>query len=213
MKTWQKRTKRARDVLLAAAGFVVLSPVLLGVAVAVRLAMGRPILFRQQRPGLHGMPFEIMKFRTMIPPREGEDASRTDAKRLTRLGRMLRRTSLDELPELWNVLRGDMSLVGPRPLLMRYLPYFTQREMRRHAVRPGMTGWAQIHGRNEASWEERLANDAWYVENWSLGLDLRILLATARHAVLGTGVVVNPRSAMKNLDEERSPGASPSIGS
>ena len=123
--------------------------------------------------------------------------------RLTPLGRSIRRTSLDELPQLWNVLRGDMSLVGPRPLRWDYLPYFTPRERLRHSVRPGITGWAQIHGRNEASWDQRFSNDVWYVEHWSLGLDIRILWQTFWQVVGGRGVVVDARATMKNLDEER----------
>ena len=203
MKIWQKRIKRTMDVFGAVIGFVFLSPVLMIVAVLIWVTMGRPVLFRQRRPGFHGKPFEMLKFRTMRPPRHGEEAALTDAKRLTNLGRLLRKTSLDELPELWNVLRGEMSLVGPRPLLMHYLPYFTERELCRHNMRPGITGWAQINGRNTASWDERLENDIWYLENWSLWLDLRIVLATIKFSCLSKNVVTDPRRTMKNLDEER----------
>jgi len=176
MTTWQERTKRAMDVLLAVVGLVVLSPLLLLLGIAVWATMGSPVLFAQRRPGLHGKPFTMFKFRTMRPPRGDEAGTTSDARRLTRLGRVLRRTSLDELPELWNVLRGDMSLVGPRPLLMEYLDRYTPQQARRHEVKPGMTGWAQVHGRNTISWEDRFQLDLWYVENRCLLLDLRIIL-------------------------------------
>jgi lipopolysaccharide/colanic/teichoic acid biosynthesis glycosyltransferase len=179
--------KRCIDVAGAAAGLVALAPVLAATAAAVRIAHGRPVLFRQVRPGLHGKPFTILKFRTMRPPRDGEIWHRTDAQRLTRLGRALRTSSLDELPELWNVLRGDMSLVGPRPLLMEYLDVYTATEHRRHAMRPGITGWAAVHGRNELPFRERLRLDVWYVDHWSLWLDLRILARTLHQVVRGSG--------------------------
>lgn len=170
--------KRAIDVLGAAAGLAVLSPVLLGVAVAVAIAHGRPILFRQTRPGRGGKPFTIYKFRTMRPTRPGEIAYMTDSQRVTRLGRFLRETSLDELPELWNVLRGDMSLVGPRPLLVEYLDKYTPDEARRHDMTPGITGWAAVNGRHKIPFRQRLALDTWYVDHWSLWLDLKILAMT-----------------------------------
>lgn len=165
--------------------------------------MGRPVLFRQTRPGYRAKPFFLYKFRTMREAYGPDGTPRPDAERLTRLGRFLRRKSLDELPQLWNVCRGDMSLVGPRPLLTRYLPYFTDRERLRQTVRPGITGWAQIRGRNAASWDQRLSDDVWYVENWSLSLDLKILLMTLKAVLEGSGVVVDPRATMLNLDEER----------
>jgi lipopolysaccharide/colanic/teichoic acid biosynthesis glycosyltransferase len=171
----------------AAAGLLLLSPVIAATALVVRATLGRPVLFRQARPGLGGRPFTILKFRTMRPPRPAEDRHRTDAQRLTPLGRFLRITSLDELPELWNVLRGDMSLVGPRPLLMEYLATYTDEERRRHDVRPGMTGWAAINGRNVLPFRERLRLDCWYVGHWSLGLDLRILLRTASQVLRRSG--------------------------
>jgi lipopolysaccharide/colanic/teichoic acid biosynthesis glycosyltransferase len=177
--------KRLLDVVLSSAGLIVLSPVLLALALAIRLGMGAPILFRQVRPGLHGRPFTLYKFRSL---REDPGGSRTDEERLTRLGSLLRRTSLDELPELWNVLRGDMSLVGPRPLLMEYLPLYTPEQARRHDVRPGITGWAQINGRNAISWEEKFRLDVWYVEHRSLWLDLRILVLTLGRVVAGEGI-------------------------
>ncbi|MHC1751090.1 sugar transferase [Humidesulfovibrio sp.] len=164
--------KRLLDLLLAVPGLVVLSPVLLFTALAVRVALGPGVLFKQQRPGLHGKPFNILKFRTMT------DGPGSDADRLPPFGRLLRSTSLDELPELWNVIRGDMSLVGPRPLMMAYLPLYSPQQARRHEVLPGITGWAQINGRNAISWEERFALDVWYVDNRSLRLDLLILART-----------------------------------
>ena len=177
--------KRGLDVLLSAFGLVVLSPLLLGLALAVRFALGSPILFRQSRPGLHGRPFTLYKFRSLLDDRTG---ARTDQERLTRFGSTLRQTSLDELPELWNVLRGDMSLVGPRPLLMEYLPLYTPEQARRHDVRPGLTGWAQVNGRNAISWEEKFRLDLWYVEHRSLWVDLRILALTLRRVIGGEGI-------------------------
>jgi lipopolysaccharide/colanic/teichoic acid biosynthesis glycosyltransferase len=199
----QRFVKRAVDIAAAAFGLAILTPLLLPIAAIVRLAMGSPVFFCQQRPGLRGKTFLMWKFRTMLNTLDDRGNLLPDAERLTRIGRFLRRTSLDELPELYNVLRGDMSLVGPRPLLMRYLPYFTLREQLRHTVRPGITGWAQIHGRNEASWNDRLANDVWYVEHWSLLLDVKILVLTLLRAFCQKGVVVDAHSIMKNLDEER----------
>lgn len=170
--------KRLLDFALATSALVVLSPVLLAAAIAMGLSDGTPVFFRQQRPGLHGQPFTIIKFRTMRSPADGEVASRTDARRVTRMGRLLRATSLDELPELWHVLRGEMSLVGPRPLLMEYLDRYTPRQQRRHDVRPGITGWAIVQGRHSLHFEERLELDIWCVEHRSLRLDLRILWLT-----------------------------------
>ncbi|BDG02293.1 sugar transferase [Anaeromyxobacter oryzae] len=175
--------KRLIDVAGAAAGLLLLSPALAATALAVWAVDGRPVVFRQVRPGLRGRPFTIYKFRTMRPPRAGEVWYRTDEQRLSRLGRFLRTTSLDELPELWNVLRGDMSLVGPRPLLLEYLEIYTPEERRRHDVQPGVTGWAVVNGRNALPFRERLRLDCWYVDHWSLALDLRILLLTARQVL------------------------------
>jgi len=170
------------DRLLALLGLVVLSPVLLTLAARVRLSLGRPVLFRQQRPGLHGRPFELLKFRTM----RGGDGP--DEARLTPVGRFLRAWSLDELPELWNVLRGDMSLVGPRPLLMQYLPRYSRRQGRRHEVKPGLTGWAQVNGRNALTWDEKFELDVWYVDNWSLWLDACILGRTIWQVLRREGI-------------------------
>jgi lipopolysaccharide/colanic/teichoic acid biosynthesis glycosyltransferase len=170
--------KRLIDIAGALTAAIVLSPALAGVALAVTVTEGRPILFRQRRPGLHGKPFTIHKFRTMRAPRSDEVWYLTDEQRITRLGRFLRATSLDELPELWNVIRGEMSLVGPRPLLMEYLDEYTPEERRRHDMRPGITGWAVVNGRNLLQFRDRLALDVWYVDNWGIGLDLRILAMT-----------------------------------
>jgi sugar transferase EpsL len=179
--------KRAFDVTVSLAALVVLSPLLGAVALAVWLALGGPVLFQQRRPGLAGKPFTLYKFRTMRPAEPGPEAERED-QRLTRVGTFLRSTSLDELPELWNVLRGDMSLVGPRPLLMEYLPLYSPEQARRHTVRPGITGWAQVNGRNAISWEEKFRLDVWYVDHRSLGLDLKILVLTLRKVFAREGI-------------------------
>ena len=165
-------------------------------ALGIAVTQGRPILFRQSRPGLDGKPFVIAKFRTMRPPRPGEVWYMTDEQRITRLGRMLRSASIDELPELWNVLRGDMSLVGPRPLLMEYLATYTPGERRRHDMRPGITGWAAINGRHALKFEDRLRLDTWYVDHWSLWLDIKIIALTAGQVLRRTDV-----AATQNLDE------------
>lgn len=176
--------KRALDVALSGAGLVVAAAPMAVIAAAVRVTMGRPVLFRQTRPGSGGQPFTLLKFRTM---RDDESAG-NDAERLTRLGRWLRSTSLDELPELVNVLVGDMSLVGPRPLLMEYLDLYSDEQGRRHEVRPGLTGWAQVAGRNAVGWDERLTLDVWYVDNHTLGLDLRILARTIASVIRREGI-------------------------
>jgi sugar transferase EpsL len=170
--------KRVLDVIGAATAILVLSPVLAWVALANAATAGCPILFRQQRPGRAGEPFTILKFRTMRAPRLDEVWYLTDEERLTRIGRFLRGSSLDELPELWNVLRGDMSLVGPRPLLMEYLDKYTPEEKRRHDMRPGITGWAAVNGRNALQFRDRIRLDVWYIDHWSLRLDIRILAMT-----------------------------------
>jgi sugar transferase EpsL len=175
--------KRVFDVCWATAALIGLAPVLLVVAVVVRVSLGSPVLFRQQRPGLHGRPFTIYKFRSMREPRPDEVWYLTDDARITRVGRAIRSSSLDELPELWNVVRGEMSLVGPRPLLMEYLDDYTPEEHRRHDMRPGITGWAAVNGRNTVQFRERLEMDLWYVSNWSLLLDLRIIARTALHLI------------------------------
>jgi sugar transferase EpsL len=182
------RLKRGFDIFFAITALVVLSPVIAIVALLVRAKLGSPVLFRQQRPGLHGDPFLLVKFRTMTDRRDADGDLLTDAERLTGFGRRLRRTSLDELPELLNVLSGDMSLVGPRPLLMKYLSRYTPEQRRRHDVRPGITGWAMVNGRNALSWEEKFDMDIWYVDHRSLMLDLRILARTLGTVVRGEGV-------------------------
>jgi sugar transferase EpsL len=166
------------------------------VALLVRVTLGRPVLFRQHRPGLGGRPFVLVKFRTMLDARGNDGRLLPDADRLPRTGRWLRATSLDELPELWNVVKGDMSLVGPRPLLMHYLPLYSAREARRHELRPGLTGWAQINGRNAISWPEKFAHDIWYIDNWSLGLDMKILTASVVSVVSGRGVAAADAATM-----------------
>lgn len=183
---------------------VLLLPVILVVLTLIRWRMGSPVLFRQLRPGIDQKPFQLLKFRTMVDANGPTGELLPDAQRLTPLGRSLRRWSLDELPTLLNVIRGDMSLVGPRPLLMRYLPYYTDRERARFSVPPGLTGWAQVNGRNNAPWSERLERDVWYVENRNPWLDFKILLRTPLNVFRGQDVVVDARSIMRNLDEERS---------
>ena len=180
--------KRLIDIIVAAAALLLLSPVLLVLAVLIRLRLGSPVLFRQQRPGRHGRPFMMLKFRSMTDERDSTGELRPDAERLTPFGRWLRATSLDELPELINVLRGDMSLVGPRPLLMEYLPLYNDRQRRRHEVRPGVTGWAQVNGRNAISWPEKFELDVWYVEHRSLWLDIRILWLTVMAVLRRSGI-------------------------
>ncbi|NLX32204.1 MAG: sugar transferase [Deltaproteobacteria bacterium] len=170
--------KRLTDLVLGIPSLMALVPLMLCLALAVRFRLGSPVLFRQERPGLHGRPFMLVKFRTMTGAADTDGRPLPDADRLTRFGRFLRSTSLDELPELWNVLKGDMSLVGPRPLLMEYLPLYSPRQSRRHEVKPGLTGWAQVNGRNALTWEDRLEMDVWYVENRSWLLDLKIIWKT-----------------------------------
>lgn len=170
--------KRTIDVVGSVVGLVLFSVPMALIALVVWRSMGRPVIFRQIRPGLHGWPFVMYKFRTMRDVRDASGRPLSDQERLTPLGRWLRSTSLDELPELWNVLKGDMSLVGPRPLLMSYLDRYTPEQARRHEVKPGITGWAQIHGRNALTWEEKFQLDVWYVDHWTLWLDARILVRT-----------------------------------
>jgi lipopolysaccharide/colanic/teichoic acid biosynthesis glycosyltransferase len=188
--------KRLFDAVMAAVGLVLLSPLMALVALLVRWRIGPPVLFAQERPGLGGRPFRIYKFRTMREERDATGAPLVDDLRLAPLGRFLRSTSLDELPELFNVLRGDMSLVGPRPLLMEYLPLYTPEQARRHEVRPGLTGWAQVNGRNAISWEQKFALDVWYVDNRSLLLDLRILALTAAKVLAREGISQEGRATM-----------------
>jgi sugar transferase EpsL len=170
--------KRLFDFFFAFIAIIFFLPILLGIAFLIYLKLGSPVLFRQTRPGYKGKPFVIYKFRTMNAEKDAEGKLLPDAKRLTRFGQFLRNTSLDELPELFNVLKGEMSLVGPRPLLMEYLPLYTPEQARRHEVKPGITGWAQINGRNTLDWDKRFQMDLWYIDHWSLGLDCQILFLT-----------------------------------
>jgi lipopolysaccharide/colanic/teichoic acid biosynthesis glycosyltransferase len=190
--------KRAIDIVGSAVALVVMAPLLVVIAAAVWLTMGRPILYRQVRPGLHERPFRLWKFRTMTDARDGSGGLLPDGERLTRLGRWLRETSLDELPQFVNVLTGDMSLVGPRPLLFRYLERYSPRQRTRHCVKPGITGWAQVNGRNRSDWETRLEHDVWYTENASLAVDFRILALTCSYVVARREVLAG---AGAELDE------------
>jgi sugar transferase EpsL len=180
--------KRAFDLALALLALTVLSPMIGVIAFLVWLKLGAPVLFRQPRPGLHGRIFTLYKFRTMTDARDAQGNLLPDAERMTPLGRFLRTTSLDELPELFNVLKGDMSLVGPRPLLMRYLDRYTPEQMRRHQVKPGITGWAQVNGRNVLTWEQKFALDVWYVDHWSFWLDLKTIALTVWKVLTREGI-------------------------
>jgi lipopolysaccharide/colanic/teichoic acid biosynthesis glycosyltransferase len=195
---YARRGKRLADLALASAALVVLAPLLAGVAVAVRLALGSPVLFRQERVGYRERVFRLLKFRTMTDARDAAGRLLPDGERLTPTGLLLRRWSLDELPQLVNVLRGDLSLVGPRPLLRRYLPRYTARQRQRHCCRPGITGWAQVHGRNRLAWEQRFEHDLWYLEHVGPWLDLRILLLTLRRLLVRDEVVA---AAGQELEE------------
>lgn len=191
-----KTIKRVLDVAIAAVVLLLASPLIVMIALAIRITTGKPVLFKQARPGLGERPFTMYKFRTMICATERDGRLLTDSERIGRLGRLLRTTSCDELPELWNVVRGEMSLVGPRPLLVQYLRYYTAEEHRRHTVLPGITGWAQIHGRNELPFDHRLVLDVWYVNHASLRLDLFILFRTAAVVVARRGY----RDEVRSLD-------------
>lgn len=180
--------KRFFDVILSISALFALFPVLLFTAILIRVKLGSPVFFIQSRPGKNAKVFKMLKFRTMLNPADSYGNILCDDLRLTRFGRMLRSTSLDELPELWNVLKGDMSLVGPRPLLMEYLPLYSTEQARRHEVRPGVTGWAQVNGRNAISWEDKFKLDVWYVDNQSFGLDLKILLLTVKKVLVRDGI-------------------------
>lgn len=188
--------KRLFDTLGACIGLLIFSLPLIIISMLIRLRMGTPVLFRQIRPGLHGKPFEMVKFRTMRDVFDSEGTLLPDSERLTRLGRFLRSSSLDELPELWNVLKGDMSLVGPRPLLMEYLPLYSSEQARRHEARPGVTGWAQVNGRNAISWEEKFTLDIWYIDNRTLWLDIKIIWLTIRKVVLRDGITADGDATM-----------------
>jgi lipopolysaccharide/colanic/teichoic acid biosynthesis glycosyltransferase len=203
MGLYRAAGKRAADLIGAGLGLVALSPVFVLAAVATWAALGRPILFRQRRGGLHGRPFALLKFRTMADARGADGAPLPDDERLTRFGRWLRRTSLDELPELWNVLRGEMSLVGPRPLMAEYLDRYSPDQARRHEVRPGVTGWAQVNGRNTTTWPDRFRLDVWYVDHVSFLLDVRILLRTLGTVFRGHGVNAADHATMTVFRGER----------
>lgn len=192
--------KRAFDIMGSLAGLIVISPVLALIGVLVRMKLGSPVLFAQRRPGLNGKVFTLWKFRTMTDARDAEGNLLSDSERLTKFGRFLRSTSMDELPELWNVFRGDMSLVGPRPLLVSYLSRYSAEQGRRHCVRPGLTGWAQINGRNAASWEDRLRLDTWYVDHRNLLLDFHILLRTVTIVLRREGVSAADSVTMSEFD-------------
>ena len=191
--------KKALDRVFAAGALVATAPVLGAAALAVRASMGSPVFFRQERPGLGGTPFRIVKMRTMSNARDAAGWLLPDADRLTRLGRFLRASSIDELPQLWNVLRGDLSLVGPRPLLMQYLPLYDREQARRHDVLPGITGWAQVHGRNALGWQEKFALDVWYVDHWSFALDLKILAKTLGSVLAREGIASEGHVSMPNF--------------
>lgn len=191
--------KRLVDIVASATLLVLLSPILALVAWQIRQKMGSPVLFRQTRPGLNGLPFQMIKFRTMKDAVDAAGHALPDAERLTPFGQFLRGTSLDELPELWNVLKGDMSLVGPRPLLMDYLPLYSPQQSRRHEVRPGVTGWAQVNGRNALSWDEKFSLDVWYVDNRSLWLDIRILLLTVKKVLLRDDISAEGEATMSRF--------------
>jgi lipopolysaccharide/colanic/teichoic acid biosynthesis glycosyltransferase len=195
--------KRIIDILGAGSALLLFSPVLAIVAYKIGHEMGSPVLFRQTRPGLHGKPFQIIKFRTMRDAIDASGRPLPDGERLTKLGRFLRSSSLDELPELWNVLKGEMSLVGPRPLLMEYLPLYSPEQARRNEVRPGVTGWAQVNGRNAISWDEKFALDVWYVDNQSLWLDLKIIWLTIRKVIKREGISAAGEATMSKFEGER----------
>jgi lipopolysaccharide/colanic/teichoic acid biosynthesis glycosyltransferase len=195
--------KRAFDIAASASALVVLSPVLAITAYKVKKELGSPVLFRQTRPGLHGKPFEMVKFRTMKDATDKEGNALPDSQRLTDFGKRLRASSLDELPELWNVLKGDMSLVGPRPLLMEYLPLYSAEQAKRHNVRPGVTGYAQVNGRNSLSWEDKFKLDIWYVEHQSLWLDMKILLKTVKKVIIKDGISAEGEATMTKFTGSR----------
>jgi lipopolysaccharide/colanic/teichoic acid biosynthesis glycosyltransferase len=188
--------KRIFDIVVACMVLSLLWPLMFLTALLVRLKLGKPVIFRQLRPGLHGRPFPLLKFRTMVDARDHAGRLLPDAQRLTRFGSVLRRSSLDELPSLLNVIKGELSLVGPRPLLVEYLPLYSAMQVRRHEVRPGITGWAQVNGRNALSWEEKFELDVWYVEHQSMSLDLKILCLTVKKVLKADGVSANGEATM-----------------
>lgn len=195
----RRTVKRFMDLLVALPAAVLLAPLSLAIAAAIRLQIGKPVMFRQLRPGKDGRPFTLLKFRTMTAACDARGNLLPDGQRLTRLGGFLRSASLDELPQLWNVVRGDMSLVGPRPLLMEYLPRYTPQQARRHQVLPGITGWAQVSGRNALSWEEKFELDTWYVDHWSLALDMTILWQTGWRVITREGISQQGHATMEEF--------------
>lgn len=195
--------KRLFDIVASAFGLLLLSPLIAIVAWQIRRKLGSPVLFRQVRPGLNGRPFEMVKFRTMRDAVDAHGHPLPDSERMTPFGSFLRSTSLDELPELWNVLKGEMSLVGPRPLLMEYLPLYSPEQYRRHEARPGVTGWAQINGRNALSWEEKFKLDVWYVDNQSFWLDLKIIFLTLKKVVVRDGINAEGEATMSKFTGSR----------
>jgi lipopolysaccharide/colanic/teichoic acid biosynthesis glycosyltransferase len=196
--------KRCFDMFVGSCVLIAFLPVLLVVACMVRLFLGAPVIYRQTRPGLNGRAFEMIKFRTMLNAFDADGNPLPDSQRMTRFGSFLRSTSLDELPELWNVLKGDMSLVGPRPLLMEYLPLYSQEQYRRHEVRPGVTGWAQVNGRNALSWEEKFKLDVWYVDNRSFWLDCKIIFLTVKKVLMRDGISADGEATMTKFTGKRS---------
>ena len=195
--------KRLLDIVLASFGLIVLVPIIATVAVCIRRKLGSPVIFSQVRPGLHGVPFKMVKFRTMLDAFDVDGNPLPDSQRMTSFGSFLRASSLDELPELWNVLKGDMSLVGPRPLLMEYLPLYSVEQYRRHEVRPGVTGWAQINGRNALSWEDKFRLDVWYVNNRSIWLDCKILFLTVKKVLVRDGISADGEVTMPKFSGNR----------
>ncbi len=204
-RLYKKFAKRAFDLSLAVPALVLLSPLIALVALFARWRLGSPVLFRQERPGLQGRPFVLYKFRTMVDARDSDGNLLPDAERLPPFGVFLRRTSLDELPQLWNVVLGNMSLVGPRPLMMRYLGRYSPQQFRRHECLPGITGWAQVNGRNEISWERKFELDVWYVDHCSLGLDLKILWLTVLKIVTREGISASGHATMPEFEGARAP--------
>jgi len=196
---YEKYIKRALDILLSGLALVVLSPVLLVTAILVRVKLGSPVIFHQDRPGKDGKIFRLYKFRSMTDERDEKGNLLPDEVRLTKFGKLLRATSLDELPELWNILRGDMSIVGPRPLLVKYLPLYNEEQRHRHDVRPGLTGWAQANGRNALTWEEKFRLDVWYVEHVSFWVDLKTILLTVKNVLRREGISSETAATMEEF--------------
>ena len=196
---YERFVKRAFDIVISAAAMLLLSPLMLAVAILVRVKHGAPVIFKQERPGLNEKSFYMYKFRSMTNERDAEGKLLPDEKRLTEFGKFLRASSLDELPELWNILRGDLSLIGPRPLLVKYLPRYSERQHKRHLVRPGMTGWAQVHGRNLLSWHDKFEYDVWYAEHISFGLDVKIFFMTILKVLKREGINSESAATMEEF--------------